>query len=115
MFRRMMAESPDRGPIETFFRGSHPRLAERIETVEQEARNYSAADRGSRESFDRQTAVVRLDNAGYDAYVGRWRPATAQVERTLATSRAVKREALFFLRSLELARAFSTALDFSPY
>ena len=94
MFRRMMAESPDRGAIETFFWGSHPRLAERIETVEQEARKYSAADRGTRESFDRQTAVVRLDNAGYDAYVGRWRLATTQVERTLATSPAARREAL---------------------
>jgi predicted Zn-dependent protease len=84
MFRRMVAESPDRGAIETFFWGSHPRLAERIETVEQAAMKYAARSDSDKREFEQRTARVRLSNARWDAYLGRWQVATRQVDRVMA-------------------------------
>jgi predicted Zn-dependent protease len=94
MFRHMLAESPDRGPIETFFWGSHPRTAERIETVEQEATKYSFRDTTAKTVFERNTARVRLANAAWDAYFGRWRLAVSQVDRVMAIVPAPRRALL---------------------
>lgn len=85
MFQHTLSESTERGPIENFFWGSHPKISERIETVEQEAKKYSINDRTDKVAFERRTAFVRLENARFDAYFGRWRLAMTQVERVLET------------------------------
>lgn len=84
MFRHMLGESPDRGPIETFFWGSHPRTTERIETVERVAAQYSSREGADKAAFEQRTAHLRLRNAQWDAYFGRWRLAMTQVERVMA-------------------------------
>ncbi|MBI4218526.1 MAG: M48 family metalloprotease [Chloroflexi bacterium] len=94
MFRHMLAESPDRGPIETFFWGSHPRTTERIETVEQAAARFAGPEKTNKAVFERNTARVRLANAQWDAYFGRWRLATAQVERVKAFAPPSERDSL---------------------
>ena len=94
MFRHMLAESPDRGPIETFFWGSHPRTTERIETVEQAATKYSSKEGSDKRAFEQRTARVRLSNAAWDAYFGRWRLAMMQVDRVMAIVPASRRTAL---------------------
>jgi predicted Zn-dependent protease len=88
MFRTMRDESGERGPIETFFWGSHPRLSERIETVERLASMYRARATpaiapGS--DFDRRVQRIRVSNAQYDAYMGRIAIARVQVSKA-ATS-----------------------------
>lgn len=94
MFRHMLAESPERGKIETFFWGSHPRATERIETVEEEAAKYSTTGRPDSAIFARQTARVRLSNAAWDAYLGRWWLAVTQVERVMTIVPTTRRESL---------------------
>jgi len=94
MFRHMLAESPDRGRFETFFWGSHPRTAERIETVEQEATKYPVKDTTAKAVFERNTARVRLANAAWDGYFGRWRLAVSQVDRVMAIVPAPRRALL---------------------
>jgi hypothetical protein len=73
--RKLYEEGPDRGPIETFFYGSHPRIAERLDTVERIAPALIAKQPlvlvTQQEAFDRRVALVRLYNAIYDAYLGR--------------------------------------------
>jgi predicted Zn-dependent protease len=106
MFRHMVAESPDRGPIETFFWGSHPRTIERIETIERAAAQYPAREGSDKAGFEQRTARLRLSNAAWDAYFGRWRLATAQVERVMAIVPEPRRTSL---RTLWQAHLYGAA------
>src|SRR5207253_1456895 len=84
-FRIMLADSPDRGSIETFFWGNHPRISERISAAEAFARTYpsSGSPGGSSQEFESRMAGVRLANAQWDAYLGRTALARSQVDRTI--------------------------------
>ncbi len=90
VFEILREESGERGAIETFFFGSHPRLQERLESTRQLlATRY--ADVGQRtdlvantEDFDlRMRAVVR-ENALMDIRAGRFGLARKQLDRVLA-------------------------------
>jgi predicted Zn-dependent protease len=107
MFRHMLAEAPDRGAIETFFWGSHPRITERIDTVEQSARRYSSSGAQDQRAFELRTARVRLSNAAWDAYFGRGRLATTQVERVMTIVPASRRTSLAALWRAHLYSAAS--------
>jgi predicted Zn-dependent protease len=107
MFRHMLAESRDRGPIETFFWGSHPRMTERIETIERVAAKYSLREEADKAGFEQRTARLRLNNAAWDAYFGRWRLATAQVERVMALVPEPRRASLRAMWDAHLHRAAS--------
>jgi predicted Zn-dependent protease len=84
-FRVMLAEAPDRGSIETFFWGSHPRTSGRVEAAETFARAYGplASPRINSPEFEARTSVVRALNAQWDAYIGRAALAQSQVDRTV--------------------------------
>jgi predicted Zn-dependent protease len=87
-FRAMLAESGNRGAIETFFWGSHPRLTERIDTVDRRAREYGVSVRAPialGADFDRRLQRVRVSNAQYDAYMGRMTLARAQIAKATAS------------------------------
>jgi len=84
MFRHMQSESSDRGAVETFFWGNHPRLSERIETVEGKVSRYPVNDRppiAPGTDFDRRAQRVRVSNAQYDAFMGRMTLARTQVAK----------------------------------
>jgi Zn-dependent protease with chaperone function len=83
----LMAESGDRGQIETFFYGSHPRLSERIETVDRIAPTLRVAPlpTSGQSEFDRRLVRVRVQNATYDAYLGRITLARGQMEKAANT------------------------------
>ena len=82
--RKMLAESPDRSGIETFFWGNHPRTSERIEATEAFARTHpnTVNSRGNQD-FESRTAAVRVANAQWDAYLGRTALARSQIDRTV--------------------------------
>jgi predicted Zn-dependent protease len=83
-FRKMLADSPDSGAIETFFWGNHPRTKERIEAAEAFARTYpTGSSSRSDQEFESRTASVRVANAQWDAYFGRTALARAQIDRTV--------------------------------
>jgi len=83
-FRKMLAESPDGGALETFFWGNHPRMSERIEAAEAFARTFPTSfSLRSNQEFEARTAGVRVANAEWDAYFGRVVLARAQVDRTV--------------------------------
>ena len=86
-FRLMLGDSSDRGSIETFFWGSHPRTSERIEAAEAFARSYQStiSPQGTNQEFESRMAQVRVANAEWDAYLGRTALAKSQVDRTLRT------------------------------
>ena len=88
VFALLRDEARERGPVETFFLGSHPRLSERLEAARQLlATTYAAAATGTvRDTAEfglRMHAVVR-ENAYEDIRVGRFRLARAQLDRVLA-------------------------------
>ena len=87
VFQLLMAESKERGSLETFFFGSHPRLQERVEsTTELVGTKYAAAAaaadavKTSEEFALRMRTVVR-DNALLDIRAGRFKLAQAQLDR----------------------------------
>ncbi len=84
-FRTLLSESPDRGAIETFFWGNHPRTSERIETADSRAKEfaYTSLARADNQEFETRTRPLRLANAQYDAYLGRMSIARAQMDRSL--------------------------------
>jgi hypothetical protein len=84
-FRKMVAESPDRGTIETFFYGNHPRTQERIETVERLSTSVRVAPTRAitPTEFSRRILRVRAANASYDAFFGRTTLARWQVDKVL--------------------------------
>ena len=84
MFRTMRDEAEKRGEIEAFFWGNHPRLSERMETVERLAPQYPAKARPAiapGPDFDRRVQWVRVTNAQYDAYLGRIALARVQISK----------------------------------
>ena len=90
VFALLRSESEDRGPLETFFFGSHPKLTERIATTERLLKTtYAAAAAApdtTRDTDDfqvRMRAVVR-ENAYADIRAGRFTVAAPQLDRVLA-------------------------------
>jgi beta-barrel assembly-enhancing protease len=90
VFELMRAESGDRGPLETFFFGSHPRLSERVEATRELLRTTYAAAAASpdtvrdTEEFGLRMRPVVRDNAHEDIRAGRFALARAQLDRVLA-------------------------------
>jgi predicted Zn-dependent protease len=90
VFQLLVSESGDRGPIETFFFGSHPRLQERIDTTTRLASTTygaAAAEPGrvrNTEDFDLRMRTVVRDNAYEDIRLGRFPLAQRQLDRVLA-------------------------------
>lgn len=89
VFELLRSESKDRGSLETFFFGSHPRLTERIDTTRELVRTRYAAAAASptavRDTEDfqlRMRAVVR-ENAYEDIRAGRFAVAQRQLDRVL--------------------------------
>jgi predicted Zn-dependent protease len=90
VFALLRSESKDRGSLETFFFGSHPKLTERIETTEELLRTkYAQAAMTSTTTRDtedfqlRMRSVVR-ENALEDIRAGRFAVAQRQLDRVLA-------------------------------
>ncbi len=90
VFELLRSESKERGSLETFFFGSHPRLTERVETTNQLVAAKYAAAAGApdrvRDSEDfqlRMRSVVR-ENAYEDIRAGRFPVAQRQLDRVLA-------------------------------
>jgi predicted Zn-dependent protease len=90
VFQLLASESGDRGPVETFFFGSHPRLQERLTTTTRLARvTYAAAaaepDRiRNTEDFDLRMRTVVRENAYEDIRLARFALAQRQLDRVLA-------------------------------
>ena len=91
VFELLRAESKDRGSLETFFFGSHPRLTERIDTTRELVRTRYAAAASPAAVVDtedfrlRMRSVVR-DNAYEDIRAGRFTVARRQLDRVLAVT-----------------------------
>ncbi len=88
VFELLRKDYGDRGPIETFFFGNHPRLAERIETTSHllQTRYATEAAKGIVDTPEfplRMRTVVR-ENALLDIRAGRFNLAKAQLDRVLA-------------------------------
>jgi predicted Zn-dependent protease len=90
VFEILRGEGKDRGALETFFFGSHPRLQERIETtrhlVQTEYAQAAAAPTTIKDTDEfrlRMRTVVR-DNAQLDIRAGRFTLAQRQLDRVLA-------------------------------
>jgi predicted Zn-dependent protease len=90
VFALLRSESRDRGSLETFFFGSHPKLTERIETTDTLVRTKYAAAAAQpdtvRDTEDfqlRMRSVVR-ENAYEDIRAGRFTVAQRQLDRVLA-------------------------------
>jgi predicted Zn-dependent protease len=90
VFALLRSESKDRGSLETFFFGSHPKLTERIETTEgllktryAQAATASTTIRDTEDFQLRMRSVVR-ENALEDIRAGRFPLAQRQLDRVLA-------------------------------
>ncbi len=90
VFALLQSESKDRGSLETFFFGNHPRLQERIETTNQLLQTTYASAAGAPDSVKssdefglRMRTVVR-ENALLDIRAGRFKLAQDQLERVVA-------------------------------
>jgi len=113
-FRRVMADSPDAGALETFFYGNHPRTAERIKIVERVAPTLSiAAARGnlSDDEFNQRMRGIRVLNAQFDAHAGRMALAKSQMTRVVQTLPSTARPAAttFLDGHLQAAASFGLA------
>jgi predicted Zn-dependent protease len=92
VFALLLAEAGDRGPVETFFLGSHPRLQERIETTAAlvNAKHAGAAGQAERirqtAAFELRTRTVVRENAYEDIRMGRFALAQRQLDRVLAVT-----------------------------
>jgi len=90
VFELLRKDYGDRGPIETFFFGSHPRLAERIETTTHLLQTrYAAEAVEANRIVDTPEFALRLrtvvrENALLDLRAGRFNLAKAQLDRVLA-------------------------------
>jgi predicted Zn-dependent protease len=92
VFELLRSESRDRGSLETFFFGSHPKLTERIETTRElvatryaQAAANPAAVRDTEDFQVRMRSVVR-ENAAEDIRAGRFAVAQRQLDRVLAVT-----------------------------
>ena len=92
VFQRLLDETADRGPVETFFFGSHPRLHERIVTTTTLVKTRYAAAAGDAprirhtEEFELRTRTVVRENAYEDIRMGRFTLAQRQLDRALAVT-----------------------------
>lgn len=90
VFELLRKDYGDRGPIETFFFGSHPRLAERIENATHLLQTRYAAEAAERNriadtpEFSLRMRTVVRENALLDIRAGRFNLARAQLDRVLA-------------------------------
>jgi predicted Zn-dependent protease len=90
VFALLKDSGGDRGSLETFFFGSHPRLQERVETTQELVRTkYAHAAQGAtgtddREEFELRMRTVVRDNARLDIAAGRFALAQRQLDRVLA-------------------------------
>src|SRR5256885_2672243 len=90
VFQLLQAESKDRGSLETFFFGSHPKLQERIDTTTELVNTrYAAAAAApdavkTTEEFGLRMRTVVRENAQLDVRAGRFKLAQGQLERVLA-------------------------------
>ena len=92
VFELLRSESKDRGSLETFFLGSHPKLTERIETTRDlVATRYAAAAAAptavrDTEDFQLRMRSVVRENASEDIRAGRFAVAQGQLDRVLAVT-----------------------------
>jgi beta-barrel assembly-enhancing protease len=92
VFALLRSESKDRGSLETFFFGSHPKLTERIETTRDlVATRYAAAAAAptavrDTEDFQLRMRSVVRENAYEDIRAGRFAVAQGQLDRVLAVT-----------------------------
>src|SRR5216117_4064047 len=90
VFQLLQAESKDRGSLETFFFGSHPKLQERIDTTTELVNTrYAAAAAApdavkTTEEFGLRMRTVVRENALLDIRAGRFKLAQAQLDRVAA-------------------------------
>jgi beta-barrel assembly-enhancing protease len=90
VFELLRSESKDRGALETFFFGSHPRLTERIDTTRELVRTRYGAAASSpdvitdTEDFQLRMRSVVRENAYEDIRAGRFPVAQRQLDRVLA-------------------------------
>ena len=90
VFEVLRKESKERGSLETFFFGSHPRLTERVEDTNQliKSRYAMAAVAPDRvtntEEFGLRMRTVVRENARLDIQAGRFALAAEQLDRVLA-------------------------------
>ena len=92
VFEVLRSESKDRGSLEMFFFGSHPKLTERIQTTRAlVATRYAAAAASpttvrDTEDFQLRTRSVVRENAYEDIRAGRFALAQSQLDRVLAAT-----------------------------
>ena len=92
VFELLRSESKDRGSLETFFFGSHPKLTERIDTTREmvQTRYAAAAAAATRvrdtEDFQLRMRSVVRENAYEDIRAGRFAVARRQLDRVLAVT-----------------------------
>ena len=116
VFALLKDSSPDRGSLETFFFGSHPRLQERIEVTQDLIRTKyaGAADSPSvvvnSDEFELRMRTVVRDNARMDIAAGRFPLAQKQLDRVLAITPKDPVTHLYYgdLYRLQAQRAKST-------
>ena len=90
VFALLRSESKDRGSLETFFFGSHPKLTERIESTNHLLQTRYAAAAASpttlkdTEDFQLRMRSVVRENAYEDIRAGRFTVAQRQLDRVLA-------------------------------
>jgi predicted Zn-dependent protease len=91
-FDLLRSESTDRGPLETFFFGSHAKLTERLETTRDLVQTRYAAAAASpttvrdTDDFQRRMRSVVRENASDDIRAGRFAVARRQLDRVLAAT-----------------------------
>jgi predicted Zn-dependent protease len=89
VFELLRSESKDRGSLETFFFGSHPKLTERIDTTRELVRTRYATAAASptvvtdTEDFQLRMRSVVRENAYEDIRAGRFAVAQRQLDRVL--------------------------------
>ncbi|MGH7335865.1 MAG: tetratricopeptide repeat protein [Candidatus Rokuibacteriota bacterium] len=89
VFALLKDSGGDRGSLETFFFGSHPRLQERIETTQELIRTKytdaagSSAMMTNSDEFELRMRTVVRDNARLDIAAGRFPLAQRQLDRVL--------------------------------
>lgn len=116
VFALLKDSSGDRGSLETFFFGSHPRLQERIEITQDLVRTKYAAAAGSSsvvvnsDEFELRMRTVVRDNARMDIAAGRFPLAQKQLDRVLAITPKDPVTHLYYgdLYRLQAQRAKST-------
>jgi predicted Zn-dependent protease len=92
VFELLRSESKERGSLETFFFGSHPKLTERIATTREMVQTRYAAAAASpatvrdTEDFQLRMRTVVRDNAYEDIRAGRFAVAQRQLDRVLAVT-----------------------------